>query len=294
MSVYYRHSGRIGPWGLPALILAGALGALLAGGALAGLEQLIGAFAYAGRGGMSGRLLDVCIFLLRLVVPFFLAAGLGWLTGMAGVSTRVRNLPLVLVNGFATAVGCLYVFSSVRLGLAQGEGLFLYPLSDLFAAIFPAEESTAGPFTSMLWMSQASILLIAVLATATNKITEFAFDEVNGQWARQKQAFGPFEPIPNPESFRRTLERGDFSPLLTLQKIPADSAPIHTEIELILAPGNPAFPLVSVKNVSRSASGSGKIRETATRVVEKLQRTPALDPFIRELMPIDPRSAPGG
>lgn len=272
-NVYYRHSGKFSLVGLMLIFTAPVIAAA------------IFSFVYS-------ALVHYNPFIyINLLGTLIFGAATGVAVAKVGVLGKVRSSGLTffasLVAGsvaiYLSWVSYVFILSGYEaLILSPGElwnvvrGVAVVGVWSVFGA------TPSGALLFGIWAIEALIIVALVMIVAQGELTDGAFCEKSKSWADQRSSVGPFAEITNPETFRRKIEEGDYSELLSLQ--PGERTKKHAMVEFIGASKNPDFQLFSVLDVTIKSDKEGKKTEEKEDVVKHVISTPDINRSIMLLL----------
>jgi len=267
---YYEHSGRFGPAGVVATLLAGAVTALILG-PLYGLISFINPFIY---------------------VNFLLACGLGlavgWMAGGGARAGKVRHVgataALAAVAGLVAVYGNWVAYILV---LSEGELLAVSPARLLWAIGLVADNGAwhlsdwtpTGAVLWALWALEAAIIVGLAVYAARRRIAQGAFCERCQRWA-EGETLAPYTLTADRPDLVEALEAGRYEALGAFARAPEGANP-HAEFDLAACPACGDFRLLSIRHVAEVA---GKKKKEKTRQVSDIVRNLMVDARAHEIV----------
>lgn len=252
-NAYYRHSGKVGPLGLP-LMAGAALAASLPIAAIYGYLVALNPFIY-----------------INFIGTIIASAAVGGLVGLMAKPGQVRNM--ALTGGMGFLAGCVFV-------VTQWWATFQYYEVDVSltdpAAIWDAvlAFATLGPWTlfgvepgktgfMVIWGIEA-LMIVGLSALAAVGVADEPFCERCSTWVDDTLEVGPFDAVTAVEALTARLDRGDASMLTAFER--SENAERHAVIQLKECATCKMLKLADVKNVEISVDDDGKSEKNETLV----------------------------
>lgn len=280
-SVYYSHSGRVGPVGFPLLIASGLL------------SSAVLSVAY------SLAIHYIPFVYLDAIMPFVFGAGMGY--GICwGVKTgHVRNSAAALVVAFASGVigiylswvGALFILSGFEVLVFDPLALIGFIQGIAVDGVWSLKSWTpTGWALYAFWIAEAAIVILYPIIHVSNYMGECIYCEKTGKWTDEEEVVGPFESISDPDSFRARIESGDYSQLLNMKKI-AESADFSAVV-FKGASDCSDFHLFSIKNVSLSTNDKGEVKTKEAYVAKHVLSNREITDSIKNILVSEPVASP--
>lgn len=283
-SIYYSHSGKVGPVGFPLLIASGLVSSVVLSVVYSLAIHYI-PFLYA----------DV-------LLPFMYGIGMGYAICWGVRRGHVRNSMAASVVAFfsglcgvyASWVGALFILSGYDVLIWDPQALVGIIQGIAVDGIWSLKSWTpTGWALYSFWIAEAAIIILYPIVHISKHMGECIYCEKTGKWTDQEETVGPFHPIMDPDAFRARIEKGDYSELLNMQRI--DESGEFSAVVFQGASDCPDFHLFSVKNVSVSVNEKGEVKSNekliAKHVLSNQEITDSLkNLFATQAVPSQPAS----
>ncbi len=198
-SNYYQPSGKFSPLGL-----ATALGLSLIG-------VLIGSWVY----GYAAAWIP--IIYLNVLLVFAYGFGAGFLVSTGIRIGKIRNVMVALGLGLVAGLVAIYGGWVTWIYAMSSQELFIWHPQDLWTGIVLLGQEgvwtikgskPTGWLLYSFWIAEALIVLGFSLTTSYNAVADSPYCEDCQQWVDQTDVVGVFEPLADPQKFKRGLEEG--------------------------------------------------------------------------------------
>ena len=222
-SLYYRHSGKVGPLAVPYILGFGLAGAFILGPVYAYVDYFIP------------------IIYLNLVACVFYGVIIGMLVGAGAKRGKVRSESVAVLGGLLVGLIALYV-AWVFWFRAASEGRFMtfWPPT-LWEAIREVNARgvwrlrgsvVKGTTLYIAWIAEALTIVGSSALVAYLSTPDEPFCEGCDSWIKDKRLVSPLQVIADPKAFRARLERGEYEEIIALRPVPAGD-PSFTSLELL-------------------------------------------------------------
>lgn len=261
-AVYYRHSGKFGITALPAMMIVGAMVAVVLG--------LIYGIA----------VLYIPIIFLNVLLTVGLGFAVGWVVFSVAKLTHVRSPLLALTVGLIAGIVAEWAaFVGWIAALSEGDFIILDPVL-LAVEVLPAiaEQgvwglSESAPVTGMMlyavWLIEAAIIILIAGLLPFRKLASLAYCEDCRAWVRDRNVLPAMELLPDAQTARKSLEQGDFSLFGQFKAVPAEQ-PQYTEVALSRCGGCDALHLMTMDTVQITQDSKGNTNTNRAHIVENL------------------------
>lgn len=260
LSMYYKHSGNMGPMGIVYMILIGIVGTVI----------LSAIYGYA--------IFYIPFIYLNFFITLGFGAILGFLISQGAKWGKVRNNKVLYLFGFgfgllaeyAGWVAWIYAFTDQKYFVTNLSGM--WNLLGLIAekgawTIFGWTPTGFALYAT--WVIEGLMIIGGCTVLAGMTLSGIPFCERCNRWVEEKHTVYPLEPIEDPETFKTHVEQGDLSQVLSLKK-PEGEGNYFTQIDLTQCSKCQTLHLMTVNAVSVTVDDKGEEKEDSDTIIENL------------------------
>jgi phage FluMu protein Com len=258
--IYYKPSGAVGSGAIVNMALLGIAG-VLGLGALYGFAIHYVTFVY-----------------LNFFITLAYGGLVGLLVGWGGKMGKVRNPGLLAIFGVAFGLLAVYTGWVAWIYANSGRQLFLYTPAEILTFIRGilrtgswsiSDWTPTGGWLIAIWGAEAFLIIFAAAAAAWGYLASKPFCEPCNLWVETREPLSPRAPVQDPQAMKKSLEKGDFTPLRNLPK-DQYGAEASTKIELLHCPNCHQTNFLTVKAVNFTKRSNNTEKEETTTIVENL------------------------
>ena len=132
-----------------------------------------------------------------------------------------------------------------------------------------ADWTPTGGWLIAVWILEAFLIIFSSTAAAWGFLSAKPFCEPCNLWVETREALSPRAPAEHPTELKKSLERGDVTPLRNLAK-DQYGAKSSTKIELLHCPNCHQTNLLTVTSINFIKRSNGAEKEELTPIVENL------------------------
>lgn len=262
---YYKFSGKITLMGIIITIIVAAITTVILG------------FAYS-------------YFTLWCPIVYFNCLGtgayaliLGFAISFTAEQFKIRNMKLVIFFALLFGLVAEYCQWVIWIYAYSKQTVFLWHPLDLADALnqigqvgtWSIRSSRIGEARNVhglelyiIWLAEAVGIIGGTIYMSWNCFRENIFCESCNCWVEKACTLKSLQPINNPSDFKRKLELGDCSELLSLENVPEDEP--HTKIELYKCPNCEETVYIRVIGVTFKKKSKGGVEKVEKDIVYNL------------------------